>query len=99
MSKRKRENIKRRLSQLRIGSNSNSNKTVNYPLATNQQKNLLSDRVAISASIIAKDKIIRNIVHKFQQKCAYSPPLKFSGSSTQRSFLFSIVIKSKHIPT
>ena len=42
MSKRKRENIKRRLSQLRIGSNSNSNKTVNYPLATNQQKNLLS---------------------------------------------------------
>ena len=46
MSKRKHENIKRRLSQIRIGSNSNSNsnsnKTVNYPLATNRQKNLLS---------------------------------------------------------
>ena len=46
MSKRKHENLKRRLSQIRIGSNSNSNsnsnKTVNYPLATNRQKNLLS---------------------------------------------------------
>jgi len=44
MSKRKHENIKRRLSQLSIGSNSNSNsnKTVSYPSTTNQQKNLLS---------------------------------------------------------
>ena len=46
MSKRKHENIKRRLSQIRIGSNSNSNsnsnKTVNYPLTTKQQNNLLS---------------------------------------------------------
>ena len=46
MSKRKRENIKRRLSQIRIGSNSNSNsnsnKTVNYPLTTKQQNNLSS---------------------------------------------------------
>ena len=46
MSKRKRENIKRRLSQIRIGlnsnSNSNSNKTANYPLTTKQQNNLSS---------------------------------------------------------
>ena len=46
MSKRKHENIKRRLSQIRIGlnsnSNSNSNKTVNYPLTTKQQNNLSS---------------------------------------------------------
>ena len=37
-----------------------------------QDKNLLSDEVAVSASVIARDKRIRNIVHKFQQKCAYS---------------------------
>ena len=44
MSKRKHEKIQRRLSQVRIGSNSNSNsnKTVNYPLTTKQQNNLLS---------------------------------------------------------
>ena len=46
MSKRKHENIKRRLSQISIGSNSNSNsnsnKTANYPLTTKQQNNLSS---------------------------------------------------------
>ena len=41
---------------------------------------LLSDKVAIAASIIAKEKKIRSLVHKFQQKCAYSPPIKYSGS-------------------
>ncbi len=45
-----------------------------------KNKNLLSDKVANSASIVAKDKKIRNIVHKFQQKCAYSPPMKYDGS-------------------
>ena len=41
---------------------------------------LLSDKVAIAASIIAKEKKIRSLVHKFQQKCAYSPPIKYFGS-------------------
>ena len=36
--------------------------------------------MAIAASIIAKEKKIRSLVHKFQQKCAYSPPIKYSGS-------------------
>jgi len=45
-----------------------------------QTKSLLSDDVANSASVIAKDKKIRDIVHKFQQKCAYSPPMKYAGS-------------------
>ena len=44
------------------------------------EKNYLSDKVALSASIIAKDKKIRNIVHNFQQKCAYHPPKKYDGS-------------------
>jgi len=43
-------------------------------------KNLLSDNVAISASIIAKDKKVRDMVHKFQKKCAYFPPIKYAGS-------------------
>ena len=45
-----------------------------------QNKQLLSNEVALSASKIATDKKIRAIVHKFQQKCAYSPPIKYSGS-------------------
>ena len=45
-----------------------------------QKKILLSDKVATEASIIAKDKKIRKIVHKFQTKCAYNPPAKFNGS-------------------
>ena len=45
-----------------------------------QIKSLLSDKVAISASVVARDKKVRDIVHKFQQKCAYSPPSKYAGS-------------------
>ena len=36
--------------------------------------------MAIAASIIAKEKKIRSLVHQFQQKCAFSPPIKYSGS-------------------
>ena len=43
-------------------------------------KQLLTDDVAISAAIIARDKKIRDVVHKFQQHHAYNPPRKFSGS-------------------
>ena len=45
-----------------------------------KKKNLLTDKVGISASIVAKDKKIRNLVHNFQVKCAYSPPKKYNGS-------------------
>ena len=37
-------------------------------------KNLLSDKVAVSASKIAKNMKIRKIVHNFQKKSAYNPP-------------------------
>ena len=43
-------------------------------------KNLISDKVATSASFIAKSKSIRRIVKNFQFNCAYNPPKKFSGS-------------------
>jgi len=58
-----------------------------------KKKNLLSDKVAISASIIAKDKKIRNIVHKFQQKCAYSPPIKYSGSVLDGRDIITVQVK------
>ncbi len=58
-----------------------------------QSKSLLSDKVAVSASIIAKDKKIRNIVHKFQQRCAYSPPKKFSGSVLDGRDIITVQVK------
>ena len=45
-----------------------------------QDKKLLSDEVGTYASIIAKDKKVRKLVHNFQIKCAYNPPKKFNGS-------------------
>ena len=45
-----------------------------------QNKELLSDEVGTTASIISKDKKIRKLVHAFQIKCAYHPPKKYNGS-------------------
>ena len=45
-----------------------------------QNKKLLSDEVGTMASIIAKDKEIRKLVHAFQIKTAYYPPKKYAGS-------------------
>ena len=45
-----------------------------------QNKNLLSDDVGTEASIIAKNKSLRKLVHSFQINCAYNPPKKFNGS-------------------
>ena len=67
MSKRKHENIKRRLSQIRVGlnsnSNSNSNKTVNYPLTTKQQNNL-SSRLEKSLDRVNERINMLNFLHK-----------------------------------
>jgi CMP/dCMP kinase len=59
-----------------------------------QNKSLLSDKVATSASIVAKDKTIRKIVHNFQLECAYNPPKKFSGSVLDGRDITSVVMKS-----
>ena len=61
----------------------------------NELKNqsLLSDKVATAASIIAKEKKIRSLVHKFQQQCAYSPPKKYSGSVLDGRDITSIQMK------
>jgi len=52
----------------------------NLNLKSLENKNLLSDKVGIEASLIAKDKYIRSLVHSFQIDCAYKPPKKFNGS-------------------
>jgi cytidylate kinase len=68
-------------------------KIKNLKIKNLNNKSLLSDKVAISASVIAKDKKIRNIVHNFQQKCAYSPPLKFAGSVLDGRDIITVQIK------
>ena len=45
-----------------------------------KKKNLLPNKVGLAASIIAKDRKIRDLVHNFQVKCAYHPPKKYNGS-------------------
>ena len=45
-----------------------------------QNEKLLNNEVGVIASIISKDKKIRNLVHNFQIRCAYYPPKKYNGS-------------------
>ena len=57
-----------------------------------QNKKLLSDQVGTEASLIAKDKRVRKIVHSFQINCAYNPPKKYSGSCLDgRDITYKIV--------
>ena len=56
-------------------------------------KILLSNKVALEASIIAKDPKIRKIVFKFQKECAYNPPKKFSGSVLDGRDITSVIVK------
>ena len=55
-------------------------KIKNLNLKSLQNINLLSDEVGVEASLIAKDKNIRKLVHSFQINCAYKPPKRFNGS-------------------
>ena len=73
------KNIKKKIKRLRI--------------KDLQNKNLLSDKVANSASIIAKNRKIRKIVHHFQVRMAYSPPKKFSGSVLDGRDITSVILK------
>ena len=66
----------------------------NLKLKNLQNKSLLSDKVATSASIIAKDRTIRKIVHNFQLQCAYSPPKIFFGSILDGRDITSVIVKN-----
>ena len=60
-------------------------------------KNLLSNQVANSASIIAKDKGIRKIIKYFQIKNAYNPPKKYAGSVLDGRDITSVIMKDAMI--
>ena len=55
------------------------NKIKNLKIGDLNKKALLSDKVGTEASIIAKNKNIRKLVHSFQVNCAYNPPKKYKG--------------------
>jgi len=56
-------------------------------------KILLSEEVAISASIIAKDNKIRKLVRNFQKKYAYNPPKKYAGSILDGRDIATVIMK------
>ena len=57
-----------------------------------RNKELLSDKVGVEASIVSKNKKIRNLVHSFQVNYAYSPPRKYNGSCLDgRDITYKIV--------
>ena len=55
-------------------------KMKNLKMTDLQTKKLLTNEVGMAASIIAKNRKIRKLVHTFQVKCAYNPPKKYNGS-------------------
>ena len=67
-------------------------KIQNLKIKDLNKKNLLSNEIGTEASVLAKQKSIRNLVHKFQIKFAYSPPKKYSGSCLDgRDITYNIV--------
>ena len=62
-----------------------------------KNKKFSSDKVATVASIIAKDKKIRKLVHAFQLKCAYNPPKKYAGSCLDGRDIGSVVVKDADV--
>ena len=62
-----------------------------------QNNKLSSDKVATVASIIAKDKKIRKLVHAFQLECAYNPPKKYAGSCLDGRDIGSVVVKDADV--
>ena len=71
-------NLKKKINSLKISSLNN--------------KKLLSDKVATTASLIAKDKKIRKLVNAFQLKCAYCPPKKYAGSCLDGRDICSVIV-------
>ncbi len=67
-------------------------KIKNLKIKDLNKKKLLSNKIGTEASILARQKTIRNLVYKFQIKLAYSPPKKYSGSCLDgRDITYNIV--------
>jgi len=69
-------------------------KMKNLKIKDLQKNNLLSDKIATFASIVAKDKKIRKIVHSFQVDCAWNPPKNFLGSVLDGRDITSVVMRN-----
>ena len=69
----------------------------NIKLTDLSNKLLLEDEIANSASIVAKDKKIRQLVRGFQSKCAYYPPRNYSGSVLDGRDITSVIMKDATI--
>ena len=90
--------IYRMIAYLKISNQSKYNKNFikkeikNLNLNKLKNKKLLTDEIGTEASLIAKDKNIRKLVHSFQLKCAYNPPKQFDGSCLDgRDITYKIV--------
>ncbi len=90
--------IYRMIAYLKISNQSKYNKNFikkeikNLNLNKLKSKKLLTDEIGTEASIVAKDKNIRKLVHSFQLKYAYNPPKKFEGSCLDgRDITYKIV--------
>jgi CMP/dCMP kinase len=62
-----------------------------------QNKNLLSNKVALEASKIAKDIKIRKIVYDFQVRCTKNPPKKFDGIIMDGRDITSVIMKDAEL--
>ena len=62
-----------------------------------QNIKLHSDVIATTASVIAKDKKIRGLIHSFQLKCAYNPPKRYSGSCLDGRDICSVIMPDADI--
>ncbi len=90
--------IYRMIAYLKLNNQSKYNKNFikkeikNLNLNKLKNKKLLTDEIGAEASLIAKNKNIRKLVHSFQLKCAYNPPKKFDGSCLDgRDITYKIV--------
>ena len=84
---------KLKLDKKKFSYNYVQNKIDKLTLKDLNKKELLSDKIAQAASIIAKDKKIRNLVKRFQKNCAYNPPSNFSGSVLDGRDITSVIMK------
>ena len=90
--------IYRMIAYLKISNQSKYNKNFikkeikNLNMNKLKSKKLLTDEIGTEASLIAKNRNIRKLVHSFQLKCAYNPPKKFDGSCLDgRDITYKIV--------
>ena len=69
------------------------NKVSSIKIKNLEDKSLLSDKIAVAASLVAKDKKIRKIIKNFQLNCGYNPPKKYEGSVLDGRDIITVQMK------